>query len=107
MRAESNLQETIVVHLSNLSVMLNKLGSVTKTISEEAGCDVIVDFSDLDMITTPAIIRLIILRKLLAKRWRQHVLHSAVQQIRCVSATIGRFGELLARTEPTSVYHQS
>jgi hypothetical protein len=69
-RVESNLQETIVTYLSNLVVMLNKLGSITKTISEEAGCDVIADFSGVDKITTPAIITLIILRKLLANRRR-------------------------------------
>ena len=89
MRAESNLQETIVVHLSNLPVMLDELGSVTKTVSEEAGCDVIVDLSGVNMITTPAIARLITLRRLLANRGRRLVLLSATQQIRGVFATTG------------------
>lgn len=89
MRAESNLQETVVVHLSNLPAMLDELGSVTKTISEGAGCDVIVDFSGVNMITTPAIARLITLRKLLADHGRRLVLHSAGQQIRGVFATTG------------------
>ncbi len=89
MRTESYLQKTIVVHLSNLPVMLDELGSVTKTVSEGTDCDVVVDFSGVDIITTPAIARLITLRKLLVDCGRRLVLHSAAQQIRGVFATTG------------------
>jgi len=69
--------------------MLDELDNVAKTIREGTACDVIVDFSNVDIITTPAIARLISLRKLLVNCAHHLVLHSIPQQIKGIFATTG------------------
>jgi anti-anti-sigma regulatory factor len=107
MRTENDCQDTILVRLSALPEMLDELDSLTarlsssalsslpkgslnsKTVSEDPACDVVVDFSNVDIITTPVIARLMALRKLLVDCGRRLVLHSAAQQIKGVFTTTG------------------
>jgi anti-anti-sigma regulatory factor len=89
MATEDYVQDTILVHLAGLPEMLDELDGVAKTIREGTGCDVIIDFSSVGIITTPVIARLISLRRLLVERTHQLVLHSVSQQIKGVFATTG------------------
>ncbi len=76
MGLENKCKNAILVRLHPLPKMLDELDRVINTARQEAVFDVAIDFSSVDIITTPAIARLMTLRRLLIDRGHRLVLCS-------------------------------
>jgi anti-anti-sigma factor len=58
-------EEIILVDLSQEPDMGDELKSVTSQVRDRGDCDVVIDFSDIDIVTSSSISKLLKLRKLL------------------------------------------
>lgn len=84
MGIDHSSQGILTVDLLPEPDMVSELENVAKVVREEAGCDVIVDFSNVDIITSSSISRLMKLDKLIEGYGRRMVfcgLINATQQI--------------------------
>lgn len=59
-------ENTILVDLSGEPEMGNELITVTKMVRDRGDCDVVIDFSDVDIITSSSLAELLKLRKMLS-----------------------------------------
>jgi len=67
----------------------NKLKSVNETMSNNGNCNVIIDFSGVEIITSSSISNLIILLKLLQERGRQLILCNVAVVTKCIFTVAG------------------
>jgi len=85
-----NLSENIVlVVLPREPNLINELQKVIETVTAEEKCDVVVDFSKADVITSTSIGKLINLRDLLRNRGCRLILSSMRLPTRCIFKVIG------------------
>jgi anti-anti-sigma factor len=87
-------QDTVLVDLSGEPEMKNELLAVTEMVNERDDCDVVIDFSDVDIITSSSLSNLLKLRKKLADAGHKLVLCSvtpATKGIFMVSGLDGLF----------------
>ena len=59
-------ENTILVDLSGEPEMGNELGAVTEMVHDRGDCDVVIDFSDVDIVTSSSFSKLLKLRKMLS-----------------------------------------
>jgi anti-anti-sigma factor len=59
-------ENTILVDLSGEPEMGNELGTVTEMVHDRVDCDVVIDFSDVDIVTSSSLSKLLKLRKMLS-----------------------------------------
>lgn len=76
MGLENKCNSATLVRLHPLPKMLDELDRIINAASQEAAREVAIDFSSVDIITTPAIARLMTLRRLLIERGHRLVLCS-------------------------------
>jgi len=74
MPIESCTEDTIVVDLPAEQEMRTELESLMETVSLRGHCDVVIDFSRVDIVTSSSFCRLLKLRTLLVNRGRRLVL---------------------------------
>lgn len=67
----------------------NELKSVNETVSNNGNCNVIIDFSGVEIITSSSISNLIILLKLLQERGRQLILCNVAVVTKCIFTVAG------------------
>jgi len=67
----------------------NELKSVNETMSNNGNCNVIIDFSGVEIITSSSISNLIILLKLLQERGRQLILCNVAVVTKCIFTVAG------------------
>jgi len=85
-----NLSENIVlVVLPREPSLINELQKVIETVTAEEKCDVVVDFSKADVITSTSIGKLINLRDLLRNRRCRLILSSMRLPTRCIFKVVG------------------
>jgi len=65
MSIENWSEDTVLVHLPQELKMDDELNTVTEIVRERGDCDVVIDFSSVDILKTPGIAKLLTLRKLL------------------------------------------
>jgi anti-anti-sigma factor len=68
MMTEQCTEDTIIVHLPPEQEMRDKLQSVMEIVSAGDSCNVVIDFSGVDIVTSSSLSKLLRLRKLLADR---------------------------------------
>jgi anti-anti-sigma factor len=69
-------ENSILVDLSGEPEMGNELITVTKTVRERDDCDVVIDFSGVDIVTSSSLSKLLKLRKMLSDSGHKLVLCS-------------------------------
>ena len=89
MELENRWDNAMLVHLPPLPKMLEELDRLIDTTGREAGDDAVIDFADVDIITTPVIARPLTLRKLLADRGHRLMLCGLTTHTRGVFAVTG------------------
>lgn len=78
-------ENTIIVDLSREPEMRDELEAVMEMVRDRGDCDVVIDFSGVDIVTSSSLSRLLKLRKMLSDRGHKLVLCSVA------SATKGIF----------------
>jgi anti-anti-sigma regulatory factor len=86
---DNRWENAMLVHLPPLPKILRELDRVIDTAGREAGDDAVIDFSDVEIITTPIIARLLTLRKLLAARGHRLILCGLTTHTKGVFAVTG------------------
>jgi len=89
MPIESCTEDTIVVDLPAEQEMRTELESLIETVSLRGRCDVVIDFSRVDIVTSSSFCRLLKLRKLLADRGHRLVLCGLAANTKGIFAMIG------------------
>lgn len=85
-----NLSENVLlVTLPKEPHLGNNLGTTNEIISNRCDCDVVVDFSEVDMLTSSSISNLLILNKLLSGLGHQLILCSLSLPTKCVFTLTG------------------
>jgi len=74
--------DTILVHLSREPKMADELSAVTEIVRQRGDSNVVIDFSCVDILTTPDISKLLTLRKLLIECGHQLVLCSVSEAVK-------------------------
>ena len=88
-----NLAEQVVlIALTDGSQLISELDSITKLAAAEKDADMVVDFSDVEMITTVSINNLIKLRNLLKSRSRRLVICGLSVSNKCIFILAGLDG---------------
>lgn len=88
MSVQTGLEDVIVVDLPRELEGHNELQTVVETIRRRSGCDVIVDFSNADIVGSPTFSRLLELRRLLRELGRKLVLCGVAPKTRDVFITV-------------------
>ena len=85
-----NLSEGVVVTLPVESeIIVRELKNVNEMVSSRDGCDVVIDFSNVEILNSSSISNLMILRELLHERGRQLILCSVSPSIMSVFTVAG------------------
>ena len=87
-------EDTILVDLSGEPEMGNELITVTKMVRERGDCDVVIDFSGVDIVTSSSLSKLLKLRKILSDSGHKLVLcsvSSATKGIFMITGLDGNF----------------
>lgn len=87
-------ENTIVVDLSREPEIGNELLTVTKMVCDRGDCDVVIDFSDVDIVTSSSLSKLLKLRKMLFDSGHKLVLcsvSSATKGIFMITGLDGNF----------------
>lgn len=88
-----NLSEQVtLVTLPGGQQIIDELSSLKEVVSGRENCVTIIDFSNVEMITTVSINKLIILRNLLHKRGHRLILCSVSMPTRCIFTVSGLDG---------------
>ena len=66
-------EEIVLVDLQQEPQMGDELKAVTETVRDRGDCDVVIDFSDIDIITSSSLSKLLRLRKLLTDCGHQFI----------------------------------
>ncbi len=92
-----NCSENIaLVELSAEPEIGEELKTITEIVQDKNDCDVILDFSHVDILTSSAITKLLKLRKLLADRGRQLIFCSVATTTRGIFTVTGLDGAFQA-----------
>lgn len=89
MEIEGGGKDMVSVDLPALPEMLNKLDRLAEDVGKGVHRDVVIDFSGVDIITTPALKKLLILRRLLVDCGHRLVLCALAANTRGVFAVTG------------------
>jgi len=89
MGIENFSEDVILVTLSAEPQAGNELKAVNETVGNNGDCDVVVDFSGVDTITSSSVSNLIILRELLGKRGRRLILCNVAVLTKCIFTVAG------------------
>ena len=87
-------ENTILVDLFEEPETGNELGTVTEMMRERGDCDVVIDFSDVDIVTSSSLSKLLKLRKMLSDSGHKLVLcsvSSATKGIFMITGLDGNF----------------
>ena len=87
-------EDTILVELSGEPEMGNELITVTKMVRDRGDCDVVIDFSGVDIVTSSSLSKLLKLRKMLSDSDHKLVLcsvSSATKGIFMITGLDGNF----------------
>ena len=84
--------ETVVINLAREPAMGDDLAAVAEIVRNRQDCDVIIDFSDVDIITSSSLSMLLKLRKLLMKYGRRLALCNVKAATRGIFAVTGLAG---------------
>ena len=87
-------ENTILVDLSGEPEMRDELITVTKMVRDRVNCDVVIDFSNVDIVTSSSMSKLLILRKTLSDRGHKLVfcgVSSATKGIFMITGLDGNF----------------
>jgi anti-anti-sigma factor len=87
-------ENSILVDLSEEPEMGNELITVTKMVRDRGDCDVVIDFSDVDIVTSSSLSKLLKLRKMLSDSGHKLVLcsvSSATKGIFMITGLDGNF----------------
>ena len=83
-------EDVLVVELpSKEPEIANELKTVNGTISDKRDCDVIIDFSGVEIITSSSISNLLILRNLLSEHGRRLILCNVAVVTKCIFTVAG------------------
>jgi anti-anti-sigma factor len=89
MPIESSTEDTIVVDLPPEQEMRTELESLMEMVSFKGHCDVVIDFSKVDIVNSPSFCRLLKLRTLLVDRGHRLVLCSLAANTKGIFAVTG------------------
>jgi anti-anti-sigma factor len=92
MAIENWSENTIFIHLPQEPKIADELKAITEIVRERGDCDVVIDFSSVDILTTPGIATLLTLRKLLTDCGRKLVLCSVATAIKGIFTVTGLDG---------------
>ena len=87
-------ENTILVDLSGEPEMRDELITVTKMVRDRVNCDVVIDFSNVDIVTSSSMSKLLILRKTLSNSGHKLVfcsVSSATKGIFMITGLDGNF----------------
>ena len=83
-------EDVLVVELpSKEPDIANELKTVNETVSNKHDCDVIIDFSGVEIITSSSISNLLILRNLLSEHERRLILCNVAVVTKCIFTVAG------------------
>ena len=82
----------ILINLANEPQMAEELQTVIEMVTENGTCDIVVDFADVDIITSSSIAKLLKLRKILSGCGRSIVFSSVSAKTKNIFAVTGLEG---------------
>ncbi len=92
MSIENWSEDIILVHLPQELKIADELNTVTEIVREQSDCDVVIDFSSVDIVTSSSLTKLLKLRKLLADCGHRLVLCGVAGAIKGILTVTGLDG---------------
>ena len=90
MGIQSLSEDVLVVELpSKEPDIADELKAINETVSKRGDCDVIIDFSGVEIVTSSSISNLLILRNLVSEQGRQLILCNVAVVTKCIFTVAG------------------